>query len=470
MPTPRDWRLLAAASLLALLACACAPPGVARASRPVLDQPPRAEPYPREQLAAARVTDDGCELEGDVPSGGGAWSPDLDLRGDPSFDPASLPPDVLCWYEALWGVVDDPDRAAYFTRRAERDDLYTYSREVNNHLVALFTAFRVTGDLALLDEIDRLAQHMRAELEDAWHGVASLERGAVDGYLNWVWDQDESDEHKGRDLHEIDEMRTHSMIAQLAYAYAANADLESPNGVDYAERAAFWTDYLRNHFEAKWRERHRVPWPEFPFLERPHLHETLEFVRYHHYMYLLTGEEPYAAEAERLSRVTFENFREADTESGPALVTPRSVLSMGGSLDYLLPSIYFRHVVATVVDLHLEGVEPWSDDEVMAMLARTLSEFILDGEGDGFARDVGGGVERAGLEPSGEGNWSRISPSVYNISAFALLAAWDDSGEVADVSAAVHEHRGEREKNVFIPSGLLLRAALGSEAVAADRD
>ena len=469
MPKAMTWRLLAAVAFLVVVASACAPPSVARAAKPVLDEPPREEPYPREALAAARVTRAGCDLEGDVPSGGG-FSPDLDLRGDPSFDPADLPADVLCWYETLWDVVSDPDRAAYFTRRAQRADLYTYSREVNNHLVALFTAFRVTGDLALLDEIDRLGQHMRAQLDDAWQGRASRDDGAADGYLNWVWDQDNSDEHRGRDVHEIDEMRTHSMIAQLAYAYAANADLQSPNGVDYAERAAFWTEYLRDHFEAKWRERNDVPWPRFPFLERPHLHETVEFARYHHYMHLLTGEEAYAEEARRLSRVSYENFREAETPSGPALVTPRSVLSMGGSLEYLLPSIYFRHVVATVVDLHFEGVEPWSDDEVMAKLARTLSEFILDGEGNGYGRDVGGGRSRAGIEASGERDWSRISTGVYNISAFALLAAWDDSGEVAEVSVAVHDHRGEREKSVFVPSGLLLWAALGEEALAAGGD
>lgn len=464
MPEATTWRLLAAASLLVLAASACAPPGVARAAKPVLDEPPREEPYPREALAAARVTADGCQLDGDV-AGGVAFSPDLDLRGDPGFDPADLPPDVLCWYEALWDVIED--RGDYFTRRAQRYDLYTYAREVNNHMVALFTAFRVTGDLRLLDEIDRLAQHMRAQLDDAWRGRYSRAEGSADGYLNWVWDQDHSDEHHGRDLHETDEMRTHSMVAQFAYAFRLNADLESPNGVDYGERAAFWTDYLRNHFEAKWRERHRVPWPRFPFLERPHLHETLEFVRYHHYMYLLTGEEPYAQEARRLSRVAFESFREAETPSGPALVTPRSVLSMGGSLDYLIPSVYFRHVIATVVDLHFEGVEPWSDGEVMEKLARALSEFMLDGEDGGVAaRDVGGGRERAGLKPSGESNWSRISSGVYNISAFALLAAWDDSGEVAELSVAVHDHRGEAEKNVFIPSGLLLRSALRGGAVA----
>lgn len=459
------WRLVLSSVLLALAACACAPPAVARAGNPVLPEPLRPEPYPRETLVAARVTPEGCRLEGDVPTGG-AFVPDMDLRGDPSFDLASLPADVRCWYEALWDVLEDPDRSQYLTRRAARADLYTYSREINNMFVALLAAFRVTGDLALLDEVDRLAQHMRAQLDDAWTGSARRDQGSKDGYLNWVWDQDNSDTHKGRDLHEIDEMRTHAMVAQLAYAYAQNADLRSPNGVDYAERADFWADYLKNHFEAKWRERNRVPWPRFPFLERPHLHETLEWVRYHHYMYLLTGEEPYEAEARRLSRVAFENFREADTPSGPALVTPRSVLSMGGTLDYLLPSVYFRHVVATVVDLHFEGVAPWGDREVMEMLARTLSEFILDGGSSGYARDVGGGQSRAGLKASGEGDWSRISPSVYNISAFALLAAWDDSGEVAEVSAAVHEHRGEAEKYVYVPSGLLLRAALTGRTVA----
>src|SRR5690606_35599852 len=214
------------------------------------------------------------------------------------------------------------------------------------------SAFRVTGDLALLDEVSRLTQHMRAQLDDAWTRRYAQAAGSTDGYLNWVWDRDYSDTHRGRDLNEIDEMRVHSGLAQVAYTFLLNADFESPNGVNYGERATFWLDYLKNHFEAKWRERRDVPWPEFPFLTLPHVHETLEFVRYHHYMHLLTGEEAYAKEAARLSALIFDNFRQVETDDGIALVTPRSILSMGGSQQYLMPSVYFRHVLATVVDLH----------------------------------------------------------------------------------------------------------------------
>src|SRR5690606_2207871 len=182
------------------------------------------------------------------------------------------------------------------------------------------------------------------------------------------------------------------------------------------------------------------------------------------------GEEAYAEEAARLSRVSFENFRVAESDAGPALVTPRSVLSMGGRQDYLIPSIYFRHMVPTILDLYVEGVAPWDDDEVMVQLTRSVSEFILDEQGNGFARDIGGGRERAGIPASGEDDWARISPGVYNLSPFPLFAAWDESGEVAETSLAVHLHVGQRELNVYTPTGLLLDAALKRAGVAADRD
>lgn len=465
----RGWRFFCATAVLVLAVCACDPPGVARAAKPVIDEPPPEAPYPHDQLAVVDVSESGCQLAS-LDEAGGDWTPDFDLRGDPDFDPDVLPPNVRCWYETLWTVLTEPSRADYFTWRAGRADLYTYAREINNHLVALLTAFRVTGDLALLDEVSRLTQHMRAQLDDRWTHSAARDDRSEDGYLNWVWDQNWSNEQRGRDIHETDDLRVSSVLAQVAYTFSQNAELDSPNGVDYAERASFWLDYLRNHFEAKWRERNDAPWPKMPFIVRPHLHETLEFVRYHHYMHLLTGEEAYAEEAAKLSRVAYENFREVETDAGVALVTPRSILSMGGAEKYLLPSVYYRHVLATAVDLHFAGVEPWSEDETMEMLTRSLSEFILDGEGDGFGRDVGGGIERAGIPPSGESNWSRIAPSVYNISAFALMSAWDDSGEVAKTSIAVHVNRGRGEWSVYVPTGMLLDAALNGEVVAAEAD
>src|SRR5690606_22663311 len=151
-----------------------------------------------------------------------------------------------------------------------------------------------------------------------------------------------------------------------------------PNGVDYGERAEFWTDYLVNHFEAKWRERHDVPWPEFPFIVRPHMHETTEFIRYHHYMALLTGRREYSTEADRMTQLVLDNFVEVPSDAGPALVTPRSVLEMGGSVEYMLPATYVRYLLATAVDLSLEGVSGWNSETTMQKLARSLSEFMMD--------------------------------------------------------------------------------------------
>lgn len=378
------------------------------------------------------------------------------MRGNPAFSAAALPEAERCWYEELWRVIQDESRNRQVTSRAGSDDLYTYARPLHTHLVALMTAFRLTGDLNLLDEIDRLAQHMRAQLDDSWRGPAFGDPKGIDGYLNWVWGQSAA-QYRGRDEHEIDEMRTHAVVAQFAYAFRANADLSSPHGIDYAERAEFWTTYLRDHFEAKWRERNDAPWPTFPFLSRPHMHETVTFIRYHHYMSLLTGEEAYAREAERLTGIVFGNMRTVSTPDGPALVWPRSVLSLGGSLEYLMPTTYGRYVVSDTVDLYLEQVEGWSAD-VVEKIARMLTEFVIDDGAASFARDIGGGVARAGIPPAPT-SWSRFTDDKYVISPYALVGAWDDTGKASAVATEAYAGAGSRLRDVFIPVGKLLELA-----------
>lgn len=452
----RPWGVLL---LLAVLS-ACAPPAVGGAAKPVMTEPPRDTPYDRISTASAQVSADGCRLSGSVTASAGASGRALVLRGDPSFSPGQLAPEVACWYEELWSILQDPDRSAYYTSRADRYDLYTYAREMNTHINALLTALRVTGDLALLDEVDRLAQHMRAKLEDTWTGRAARDAGSHDGYLNWVWDRDGSTEHRGRDIHEIDEMRTHALVAQFAYAFKANEGLTGPNGVDYTERADFWTDYLVNHFEAKWRDRHDVPWPEFPFLTRPHMHETVDFIRYNHYLYLLTGREPYRDEAARLTKVALANLVQVPTSAGPAVVSPRSILSLGGSLEYAMPSTYVRYLYSSAVDLNLEGVEGWASAGLMEELARSMTEFVMDNGADDFARDMGGGVDRGSVPASDPREWSRFAPPRFVISPYALLSAWDDSDQIQDVSRQIYAGLRPGQRDVFIPVALMLDAAL----------
>lgn len=422
--------------------------------------PPRSSPLPRE-LLQVRVDDSGCTLQMvDVTSSGDGVGRTPDLRGDPDFSAANLSADLACWYEELWRVVNDENQVGLIMHMVVSDDLYYYSRAINTHISALLMALRFTGDLALLDEVDRLAQHMRSKLADSWRGAAGLGSQGRDGYLNWVWRRSTDDDYLGRDIHVTDEMRTHALVAAMAWAFRVNQDLDSPSGVDYRERADFWTEYLVDHFEAKWRERNRTPWPRFPFISRPHMHESVDFVRYLHYMALLTGRQEYAREASRLTEIVQGNLREVKTDGGVAIVTPMSLLSEGGGVEYLMPSVYARMVYSDVVELHLAGARGWESDWVLRGLARSLTEFIMDDGSDSFARDIGGGERRAGLVASGERDWTRFTPLRYVISSFALVSAWDETGKAAQLSVGAYTKVRENLRDVYVPVAMIIYESL----------
>src|SRR5690606_10309211 len=109
-----------------------------------------------------------------------------------------------------------------------------------------------------------------AELADSWRGTADGTK-QKDGYLNWVWRQNHGEAYQGKDTNQLDEIKTHAMIASVAYALELNRDLKSPGGRNYGAHADFWQDYLVNDFEAKWRDRRNKP-TGFPFIMRPHTH------------------------------------------------------------------------------------------------------------------------------------------------------------------------------------------------------
>jgi hypothetical protein len=381
------------------------------------------------------------------------------LRGDPSFSAENLPSEAREWYDEVWSVLTS-SAGDYATGQADSDDLYNYARGLHTHILSLLTVFRVTGDLALLDDVARLTQLMRSHLHDSWRGTRDGTNGTKDGYLNWVERQSSSATYRGKDTHQVNEMRAHSLMAQVAWTFQNNRDLESPGGVPYGELADFWQDYLVNHFEAKWRERNQVPWPKFPFLERNGMPSQMNWIRYHHYMHLLTGKPEYDREAKRLSDEMFEfEFREVDTDAGPAYVWPGSRESAeGGSRDYLQPTIYSRYIMADAVDLHFEGYYHWANPRVVTAMANTLSEFIMDNGATDFARDVGGGESMAGLPASPRREWSRIEAQQYAYGPHPLIAAWDQSGKVARISQEVYEN--VRDKRVYIPAGIFVATLL----------
>ena len=358
----------------------------------------------------------------------------LSLRGDPAFDGETLSEEKRGWYDALMVRIASPANDFDPMRFARRDDVYHYGRTLHTYVQSVLLAFRVTGDLALLDHVDAIAEVMREQLRDGWRGTLDGTDGTRDGYLNWVFRYGNSTTYQGKDTHQVNEMRTHSMIAMIAYALHVNRDLVSPGGRDYAAHADFWVDYLVNHFEAKW----------------------------HYYMGLLTGDGAYTAESERMAGVLRDELREVSTASGTAYVWARSVLAEGGGDSSLHPTTYARYMYADIVELHLEGFEWWADAVHLERFARTVTAFVIDTADplrNDFSHDIGGGVDRAGLQS--DASWNRMSVARYAISGYAHIAAWDASGALPELSAAIQDQRVDRDRETMpLMAGAILDTAI----------
>ncbi len=402
-----------------------------------------------ELLALANPEDRGGTLK---PSG------DYSLRGNPNFSLAALPPEARTWYEKLWVAIEHPINYEWAASQASRDDIYHYSRSLYTHMLSLLTVFRLTGDLALLDEVDHLTQIMRSKLADGWRGTRDRSDGTRDGFLNWVDRYRSTASHLyGKDLTEIDEARAHSILAMIAFTFEVNRDLPSPSGVDYSERADFWKGYLSKHFEPKWRARNGVA-RGFPFIlvDREGTHTSVSTIGYHWYMAKLTNNQQYVSEVVRQTDRFFREIRIVEVNGQQAYVWRRG-LNGGDNVDYLMPTIYVRYVMADAVNYHFEGISSWNDPEFMKRMANTLAQLIMDNGATDFARDVGSGVARAGYAAAPR-EWTRISPPRYAISPFALIAPWNTNGKVAQISTEVFEHvrNGGHQYHVYIPAGMFL--------------
>jgi hypothetical protein len=379
------------------------------------------------------------------------------LRGDPDFQAALLDREARYWYDRLWDAISAEEAAAAVTAQASADNLYTYGRGLHTHILSLLTAFRVTGDLALLDEVDRLAEHMRGQLRDAWRATRDGSNGTRDGFVNWV-DREEGGSYRGKDLVAFNEMRSHALVAQMAWAFHLNRDLPSPNGVDYAQRAQVWTAYLMGHFEPKWRQREAVRAGEFPFLQHPSLHATVAFIKYHHYLGMILESEPHAQEARRLSELVLQALVTFDVQGELAVVWPGRVGDDDDGENLLNRTTYARYVVGDLIDLHLDGAASWREPWLPAALAVTVRElvFVVDGDDLAFAIDVGGGEPHSELEPHDPEEFSEFTSAQYFVSGLALAAGWDTTAQVTTWTCRIFEERSSRGEGVHLPAALLL--------------
>jgi hypothetical protein len=414
-------------AMLALSSCSSTPLGTEVVVEP--EQPPFAE-----QPQPEPTTPD------EPPVRASPQARAFTLRGDPQFASSNLTGEAATRYATLSGYVRQGTGGVDPLRLAARDDIYTYGRTLQTYVQSVLAAFRRTGDLTLLDHVDEIGAVMRAQLRDPWRDTLD---GTTtrDGYLNWVQRYVKTTTFHGKDVHKLDDMKSHALVAMIAYALHANRDLASPGGRDYGASADFWRHYLVDHFEAKWRERTGID--DFPFLHHSEAHVYLSWARFHYYMWKLTGDDRYGAEATRMADRVWDDFRTVETAAGPAYVWSRAVISDRGVNDLLQPITYARYMFGDMVEFHLEGFHRWADPDEMARIARTFTELIVDNSDParrGFASDVGGGRPRAGL-PS-DSSWNRMTPETFRNSSLMFISPFDATGKASRITSEI-ENAGE---------------------------
>jgi hypothetical protein len=380
-------------------------------------------------------------------------SPQLPLLGKSDFQLNSLSGHSRKWYDRLWRAIKrDSPVMREINEIASEGRLERMGRVVNTYLTALLTDLRVTGDLALLDEVDRVMQLARGALADL----------DGDGYVNWRWQREGEENHKhyNTDWTVLDEQLTHGFVAMVAYAFRVNAHLDPR----YKERADFWTDYLKNHFEAKWRERNKIS-SGFPFLVARMTHAYANWIRYHYYMHLLTGEPSYLNEATRMAGVL--NKQMIEVNGGTAFVwdhfatqEPHNSGTQFASSGNCQSFTYARYTVHSMIDLANEGFSVFTN-AFMQKVAGTLRDIIMDNEDINFAPDVCGGKPMGGLQPSNDDRetLAKYASSPYTtLAAWDALAAWDRSGKIVSISEKVYnktENNVEEPRRIHIPASMV---------------
>jgi len=249
-----------------------------------------------------------------------------------------------------------------------------------------------------------------------------------DGYKNWLHKtrtDSSSNKYLNDDYHVMNEELTHGMVASMAYTLKQ---------AGYSSSAKFWTDYLKNDFEAKWRKRSGKR-SGFPFIEHKLMHPTLNIIRYNYYMYKLTGDSDYYSEAKRLAS----KVRGTMHSSDGGYVWAHEVSSRSGCQ----PMTYVKYTTSALADLSTASSSLF-DSSFMKRVAYTMAHKTLkNSSGTSLADNI-----------CGSGSYGSVN--MFAEYPYAQLAPWDSLGRLETaaerVYAASERHNLSSPKSANIPA------------------
>ena len=394
------------------------------------------------------------------------------LRGNPNFNKADLTSEERLWYARMWAAIQHSSPTSNHHSQSRSGNLYSYARPLNETITVMLYAFRATGDLRLLDEIDRLLQNMRGKLRTTWvdaNGNSITPNDGTQGLRRWNFlSGSQTSSSYGKDIRIMDAVMTHALIAEVAFAFKTNIGLASPAGIDYAERASFWQSYLVNDFEKIWQIRSSKT--DKDYWNHQISHSWGSNVRWLYYMGQLTGETAYANEALVKGQRVIDNQLDVSTSAGTAKVWSHRLFEYAYGLQ---PFVYARYDWMILTSLHLDGFMLY-DRTLLQKHAVTLSHFVMNNGSTDFSFDAGGMQDRTGtrltdgtrhLIPTRDPwdgsslTYARETRNRYAISAMTQLGAFDASGNIRSVSEAVYravESDLENPSRPFIPAGIFL--------------
>lgn len=357
-----------------------------------------------------------------------------------SFSIESISNESKIWYQRLCSNLNNPNSQNRINSLASSNNLYTYGRHLNTYTTTLLQVLRITGDPAIMGEIYKVSTLMKKQLKD-WSIIDKNNKEyRKDGFLNWLYLRD--NEYFGTDLHEMDEMLTHSLVAAMAYALWINRDINP----EFFHDSKFWLDYLENHFEKKWRKRKNIP-QAFPFLSKNLTHVHMQWIRYNYYMAKMTGKTEYLSEAKRLSKIFAQHIRFNPHVPGNPAIWDHGMPIVGTPSHGPQPLQYARYTVQAAIDLAMEGFDIFADPGFMEKISLTLSAVIMvDNSGKAFPYRIDGS------------DLGRESPERFAISPWTLLGRWDPSGRILKISEKVYfltEANPEKPLNIYIPAGMV---------------